>query len=55
MWITIVAKEGWSVGLHTSWILLIVLSLAGWTLLMRLRYSPARLERTIGRWQTELI
>ncbi len=54
MWITTAAKEGWSVGLHTSWILLIALPLAGWTLLMRLRYSPARLERTIGPWRNKV-
>jgi hypothetical protein len=53
-WIAIFAKEGWSVGLHTSWCLLIALPLAGWTLLMRLRYSPKRLRRTIGPWRNEV-
>ncbi len=53
-WILILAKEGWNVGLHTAWILLIVLPLASWTLLMRLRYSPARLRRTIGPWRNDV-
>ena len=54
IWVLIVAKEGWNVGLHTAWILLIVLPLAAWTLLMRLRYNPNRLRRTIGPWRNEV-
>lgn len=52
-WVAILVHEGWSVGLHTSWALLIALPLAGWTLLMRLRYSSNRFQRTIGPWRSE--
>jgi hypothetical protein len=53
-WVVIVAKEGWNVGLDTAWAFLIVLPLAGWTLLMRLRYSPSRFRRTIGPLRNEV-
>lgn len=53
-WAVILAKEGWSPFLATSWMLLIALPLASWTLLMRLRYSPTRLRRTIGPWRSEV-
>jgi len=54
IWLTILAKEGWDVGLHTAWILLIVVPLAAWTLLMRLRYTQTRFQRTVGPWRNEV-
>jgi hypothetical protein len=53
-WGVILGKEGRTAWLDTSWVLLIALPLAGWTLLMRLRYSPSRLRRTIGPWRNEV-
>lgn len=50
-WLGIIAKEGWQVGLDTSWALLIVLPLVTWTLIMRLRYCPTRLELAMGPWR----
>ena len=50
-WLAIVFQEGWTVGFKYSWLLLIALPLAAWTLLMRLRYGPERLSMTIGPWR----
>jgi len=54
IWVGILIQSGWSVGVHNAWLLLIALPLGGWTLLMRLRYSPERLLRTIGPWRSEV-
>ena len=51
IWAGVVAQDGWEVGLRYSWILLLAVPLAAWTLLMRLRYRPDRFRRTIGPWR----
>ena len=54
IWVAVLATEGVTVGIKYSWLLLIALGLGGWALLMRLRYSPKRFQRTIGPWRSEV-
>jgi hypothetical protein len=54
IWVLVLVQEGWLVGLEYSWLLLLGLLLGGWTLLMRLRYGPDRLRRTIGPWRCQV-
>jgi hypothetical protein len=50
-WGAIVAQQGWHVGMKYSWLLLLGIPLGYWTLFMRLRYRPDRLEMTVGPWR----
>jgi hypothetical protein len=53
IWIGIMVQEGWVEALHYAWLLFLAVVL-GSVLLMRLRYSPERLRRTIGPWRNEV-
>ena len=48
LWPLVWIRLGALVAAQTSWILLIVLPLGGWTVLMRLRFDRDSIERTIG-------
>jgi hypothetical protein len=50
-WVWIALGQGWLVGLEYSFVLLLALPLAGWTLSMRLRYDANGLSRTVGPWR----
>jgi hypothetical protein len=51
VWLTLMLPQGMTVALESAWLLAIGLLLAGWTLLMRLRYDLESLAMTLGPWR----